>query len=201
MKSLNKNKLNENIIEISMVIITLLSIIVSIYIFFEHPKKINKPKKVISNQSIQPTAEVNEKSPIQIQNKSQQINKPIQQKVMPKNKPKPKESEVRKSKKPYVNKFDAVVTFYTAYEESTNKTPNHPAFGITASGRKVKQGVTAACPPHIPLGTWIEIEGFGKRRCDDRGGAIKGNKIDIYVEKVSEAIKLGKQKRTVYILE
>ena len=28
---------------------------------------------------------------------------------------------------------------------------------------------------------------------EDRGGAIKGNKIDIYVNSHSEALKLGKQ--------
>jgi len=92
------------------------------------------------------------------------------------------------------------VTAYTAYEESTGKTPDHPAFGITASGRRVQAGVTAACPPDMPFGTWLDIEGVGKRRCDDRGGAIKGNRIDIYMPSVDAAIEFGRRRLKVRIL-
>lgn len=92
------------------------------------------------------------------------------------------------------------VTAYTAYEESTGKTPDRPAFGITASGRRVQAGVTAACPPDMPFGTWLDIEGVGKRRCDDRGGAIKGNRIDIYMPSVDAAIEFGRRRLKVRIL-
>jgi 3D (Asp-Asp-Asp) domain-containing protein len=93
------------------------------------------------------------------------------------------------------------VTAYTAYEESTGKTPGHPAFGITASGRRVQAGVTAACPRELEFGTWLEIEGVGKRRCDDRGGAISGKKLDIYMPERADALEFGRRRLKVRILK
>ncbi len=56
-------------------------------------------------------------------------------------------------------------------------------------------GRTVAVDPSlIPYGTMIEIDGFGVRYAEDTGGAIKGNKIDVFVEKTSEAFQLGRQK-------
>jgi 3D (Asp-Asp-Asp) domain-containing protein len=92
------------------------------------------------------------------------------------------------------------VTAYTAYEESTGKSPDHPAFGITASGRRVQVGVTAACPRELSFGTWLEIEGVGKRRCDDRGGAIRGKKLDIYMPERADALEFGRKRLKVRIL-
>ena len=60
--------------------------------------------------------------------------------------------------------------------------------------------MTAACPPDMPFGTWLDIEGVGKRRCDDRGGAIKGNRIDIYMPSVDAAIEFGRRRLKVRIL-
>jgi len=68
------------------------------------------------------------------------------------------------------------------------------ADGITASGQMVKEGTTLACPPKYKFGTEIEIEGLGVYECQDRGGAIKGNKFDIYFDKVADAKKFGRQK-------
>jgi 3D (Asp-Asp-Asp) domain-containing protein len=113
-----------------------------------------------------------------------------------------KETEVVKveEKKEDTKKITAIVTAYTNGVESTGKSPDHPAYGITASGRKTERYVTTACPPSIPLGTWIEIEGIGKRRCDDRGGAIKGRRFDVYMKNLDKALEFGKQELEVIIL-
>jgi 3D (Asp-Asp-Asp) domain-containing protein len=112
------------------------------------------------------------------------------------------ESKVMKveEKKEIATKITAIVTAYTNGVESTGKTPDHPSYGITASGRKTERYVTVACPPSIPLGTWIEIEGIGKRRCDDRGGAIVNNRFDIYMKHLDKALEFGKQELQVIIL-
>lgn len=38
----------------------------------------------------------------------------------------------------------------------------------------------AACPPEIPFGARIEIEGIGIVTCQDRGGAIKDKRLDVW---------------------
>jgi 3D (Asp-Asp-Asp) domain-containing protein len=65
--------------------------------------------------------------------------------------------------------------------------------GITASGLKVEEKHTIACPPEYPFGAKIKIEGYGTFVCEDRGGAIKGNHFDIYMETKSEAFAFGRR--------
>ncbi len=65
--------------------------------------------------------------------------------------------------------------------------------GITASGVKVQEKRTLACPPEYPFGAKISIEGYGIYTCEDRGGAIKGNHFDIYMETKSEAFTFGRK--------
>lgn len=65
--------------------------------------------------------------------------------------------------------------------------------GITASGLRVKENHTIACPPELPFGAKLKIEGYGVYSCEDRGGAIKGNHIDIYMETKAEAFAFGRR--------
>jgi len=57
----------------------------------------------------------------------------------------------------------------------------------------VKENETIACPRNFAFGTKINIEGYGTYICQDRGGAIKGNKIDIYMETKAEAFAFGRR--------
>lgn len=85
-------------------------------------------------------------------------------------------------------KFTINASAYTAAADECGKSD-----GITASGIKVAENRTLACPRELPFGTKIKIEGMGEYRCEDRGGAIKGNKIDIYMETKKEAFAFGRQ--------
>ncbi|KAB3537805.1 DUF348 domain-containing protein [Alkaliphilus pronyensis] len=111
--------------------------------------------------------------------------------------------EVRRYKK--VLTMEA--TAYDAGYESTGKRPGDPYYGITRSGTKVRPGVVAVDPSVIPLGTKLYIEStdstpsYGIAVAEDTGGAIKGNRIDLYYEKRSEALKFGRRDVKVYILE
>jgi 3D (Asp-Asp-Asp) domain-containing protein len=107
-----------------------------------------------------------------------------------------------KYKNNYIYSFEGIVTAYSPYEESTGKSPDDPDFKVTASGTIATQGRTIAMDKRFPFGTLVKIEGFNEIfRVEDRGSAIKGNRIDLYFENVEEAIKFGKQKRKIYIIK
>ncbi len=77
---------------------------------------------------------------------------------------------------------------YTAAADECGKSD-----GITASGKKVTEGRTLACPKGYSFGTQIEIDGMGKYTCEDRGGAIKGNHFDIYMKTKAQAFAFGRR--------
>ncbi len=75
--------------------------------------------------------------------------------------------------------------------------------GRTATGEYVRQGFVAADPKVLPLGTMVHIEAgkyTGVYRVADTGGAIKGNKIDIYVPNYQEAKQFGRKRIKVKVL-
>lgn len=71
----------------------------------------------------------------------------------------------------------------------------------TASGAVAEQGVTIAADWDVlPPGTVVYIDGLGERVVQDRGGAIKGNAVDIYFEDHHEALVFGRQAVRLYIV-
>lgn len=71
--------------------------------------------------------------------------------------------------------------------------------GITATGTPVVQGETIAVDPRvIPYGTKVIINGH-VFTAEDCGGAIKGNRIDIYVNDHATAQALGVNHYHVYL--
>jgi len=61
----------------------------------------------------------------------------------------------------------------------------------TANSYKLKKSDAfkiAACPPGIAFGTRIEIEGIGVVTCQDRGGAIKNKRLDVWAGIGEEAL-------------
>ena len=64
------------------------------------------------------------------------------------------------------------------------------ASGRTASGTKATAGRTIAAPSNFKFGTKLLINGK-EYVVEDRGGAIKGNRIDLFVNTHSEALRWG----------
>ncbi|MEN8252687.1 MAG: 3D domain-containing protein [Patescibacteria group bacterium] len=93
-------------------------------------------------------------------------------------------------------KFTVNASAYTAAADECGKSD-----GITASGNKVRANHTLACPPGYEFGTQIHIEGMGTYTCEDRGGAIKGNHFDIYMETKAEAFAFGRRNLIAYVVE
>ena len=73
--------------------------------------------------------------------------------------------------------------------------------GITASGAKAKANHTIAAPSTYKFGTKIEIAGMGVYTVEDRGGAITGNKLDIYFNSHSEALKFGRKQLQIRVVK
>ena len=72
--------------------------------------------------------------------------------------------------------------------------------GITASGTKVTAGRTIAAPSRFAFGTQLEIDGY-IYTVEDRGGAIKGNRIDIYFNSHKEALAFGVKNKEVFLIK
>ncbi|MFF2090177.1 3D domain-containing protein [Paenibacillus sp. NPDC058174] len=100
------------------------------------------------------------------------------------------------------DKYDIYeITAYTSGKESTGKTLSHPEYGITASGSKVKEGRTVACPRSIAFGTKVYIPSLNKVYvCEDRGGKIRNKHLDIYMDNLLEAKEFGRKKLKVIFL-
>ena len=76
----------------------------------------------------------------------------------------------------------------------------------TATGTRPTNGIIAADPAVLPMGSTIRIDGLDKPyngvyRVMDTGSTVKGRQIDLYVRDCREAIKFGRRKAMVSLLE
>lgn len=70
--------------------------------------------------------------------------------------------------------------------------------GITASGTAATEGRTIAADTSIlPFGSQVVINGH-EYTVEDRGGSVKGNTIDIYMDSHEAAVEFGVQYIEVY---
>ena len=87
------------------------------------------------------------------------------------------------------------LTYYCACTECCGEYAN----GITATGTKATQGRTIAVDPSvIPYGSEVII-GNRVYIAEDCGGAIKGNRIDIYMDSHEDALSQGLGYADVYL--
>lgn len=70
--------------------------------------------------------------------------------------------------------------------------------GNTATGMPVGRGIIAVDPGVIPLGSRVYVSGYGDAIAADTGGAIGGNRIDVWLP-CSEAYAWGSRTVTVTI--
>ena len=107
---------------------------------------------------------------------------------------------------------DFMITHYCACEKCCEKSPSDPAYGNTASGTKVTENRTIAVDTSIiPFKTPVKIVGKNDKVtydgntiyvAEDRGGAIKGHRIDVYIPNHNDTITKGVVKNAkVYIMK
>lgn len=92
----------------------------------------------------------------------------------------------------YKKKISVVATAYSGHT-------------ITATGNVPKRNTgglsTIAVDPNvIPLGTKVYVEGYGYAVAHDTGGAIKNNKIDLFMNSSKEAYSWGRRNVNLYII-
>ncbi|NEU30570.1 LysM peptidoglycan-binding domain-containing protein [bacterium LRH843] len=101
-------------------------------------------------------------------------------------------------------------TNHTSSKEMTMKATAYTAScegcsGITATGINLKENpnakVISVDPSVIPLGSKVYVEGYGEAIAGDTGGAIKGNKIDVFIPSKQDAINFGVKQLKVTILD
>lgn len=73
--------------------------------------------------------------------------------------------------------------------------------GVTSIGLVPKHGIIAVDPGVIPYGTRVYIPGYGFAMAGDTGGAIVGNRIDLFMDDYREAVSFGRRDVEMYILE
>jgi 3D (Asp-Asp-Asp) domain-containing protein len=76
---------------------------------------------------------------------------------------------------------------------------------MTSEGEKPIAGQTIAADPRVlPIGTTVRVHGAGSYSgvytVSDRGGSVKGDKIDIFVRNLAEARQFGRKQVYVTVL-
>lgn len=107
-----------------------------------------------------------------------------------------KPAESANSSDDHTKEITVKATAYTASCEGCS--------GTTATGVDLNANpnakVIAVDPSVIPLGSKVYVEGYGVATAADTGGAIKGNRIDVFISSEKEALKFGKKEISVKIL-
>lgn len=101
------------------------------------------------------------------------------------------------SNKTESTEMTVTATAYTAYCKGCS--------GVTYTGINLRANpnkkVIAVDPTIIPLGSRVWVEGYGEAIAGDIGGAIKGNKIDVFIPNTKRALNWGKKSVTIKILK
>lgn len=128
---------------------------------------------------------------------AEQKQEPVQEAAAPAPQPEPaKEEQPAEQSQQSGKQLTVEATAYTASCEGCS--------GVTATGVDLKanpnQKVIAVDPSVIPLGSKVYVEGYGEAIAADTGGAIKGNKIDVFVPAQADAEQWGRKTVNVTVL-
>ncbi len=93
----------------------------------------------------------------------------------------------------YIKKMNVQATAYTLAEGNGD--------GVTSIGIVPYEGIIAVDPRVIPYRTKVYVPGYGFAMAGDTGGAIVGNKIDLFMHDWHRAIRWGRRNIEIYILE
>lgn len=107
----------------------------------------------------------------------------------------------------YLKVMDMTATAYDLSYASCGKYSDHPQYGITYSGTRARPGVVAVDPSTIKLKSKLYVESldrmqdYGFSLAEDTGSAIQSNRIDLFMNNHSQAMRYGIRRVRVYVLE
>lgn len=152
-------------------------------------EKVNNEKvnneKVVATQTVSTEKTAPSTTKVAVKEENPVSNKKTEEK------PEPAKTETSSSSK-------TIVVSATGYSTQQAGLSTHTATGIDL---RVNSRVIAVDPSVIPLGSKVEIPGYGVFIAGDTGGAIKGNKIDIHFSTVQQALNWGRRTITIKILD
>jgi RHS repeat-associated protein len=93
-----------------------------------------------------------------------------------------------------------LVTGYDNSYQSTGKNPGDPGYGETAHQTQAGPG-TIAAPRTYKFNTKMFVPGYGCGSVQDRGGAIKGNHIDVWFSTTQQALNWGRPHVSVEVCD
>ncbi|NCT35850.1 DUF348 domain-containing protein [Bacillus sp. EB93] len=77
--------------------------------------------------------------------------------------------------------------------------------GVTSTGVDLKSNpgakIIAVDPSVIPMGSKVYVEGYGYAVAADKGGAIKGNRIDVFFSSKNDAYRWGVKRVKIRVLD
>ena len=141
-------------------------------------------EKIVASLPVTTPAPKTRTVPVQKSNVSQPVEQPK------------KEVQVSSAEDESVKEMTVTATAYTAYCTGCSGTT---AIGIDLRANP-NQRVIAVDPRVIPLGTKVWVEGYGEAIAGDTGGAIKGNKIDVFIPSQESAMAWGVKTVKIKIL-
>lgn len=147
-------------------------------------EKVNN-EKVVATQTVSTEKTAPSTTKVAVKEENPVSNKKTEEK------PEPAKTETSSSSK-------TIVVSATGYSTQQAGLSTHTATGIDL---RVNSRVIAVDPSVIPLGSKVEIPGYGVFIAGDTGGAIKGNKIDIHFSTVQQALNWGRRTITIKILD
>ncbi|WP_394190646.1 3D domain-containing protein [Paenisporosarcina quisquiliarum] len=125
-------------------------------------------------------------------NQKLKVTKKVVAKAKAKAKPKAKAAKKAPSRSDNDTILKEITVSASAYTAGCNG-----CSGITSTGINLKKNpglkVIAVDPRVIPLGSKVYVEGYGYAIAGDTGGAIKGNKIDVFIPTKSGALNWGRK--------
>ena len=125
---------------------------------------------------------------------------PKKEVILQNSKPAPKkkviiQNSIPAEKGPELPKMNTSLTLNveaTAYTYTGNK---------TATGVEPREGLIAVDPKVIAMGSKVYVEGYGYAIAADTGGAIRGNRIDVFFPTFRQCVDWGRKSVRIYVLK